>query len=307
MKKSKSLISSIVAGVVILVALVATIFDIDLSSLTNTSSTNTTQATVDIAAIPNYTGSPYIEINNNVPTFTDEEKASTTSFESYSPLDDLGRVGVAYANIGQDLMPTEPRQSISSVKPTGWQSVSYDFVDGKSLYNRAHLIGFQLTGENANKENLMTGTRYLNVDGMLPFENMVAQYIKETNNHVLYRVTPYFDGDNLVANGVQIEAYSVEDNGEGIQFNVYCYNVQPGVIIDYATGNNEEEQLIEVSDNTDAEQLLTQDYVVNINNSKVHLPECSSVAAMSESNKQVVNLTREEVLASYTPCSICNP
>lgn len=170
----------------------------------------------------NYTGEAYKIINNNIPEFV-ESDYTVDSFESYSDLDSLGRCGVAFACVGQDLMPTEDRGSISSVKPSGWQSTKYDIVSGKYLYNRCHLIGYQLTGENANKENLITGTRYLNIDGMLPFENMVADYVKETNNHVLYRVTPVFEDNNLVVSGVQMEAWSVEDEGEGICFNVYCY------------------------------------------------------------------------------------
>ncbi|MCD7893347.1 MAG: DNA/RNA non-specific endonuclease [Erysipelotrichaceae bacterium] len=196
---------------------------------------------IDLDSIPDYEEDPYIEINDNIPYFTDDE-ITTDVFEEYSELDNLGRCGVAYANICQDLMPTEKRQSIGMIKPTGWQIAKYDFVDGKYLYNRCHLIGFQLAGENANEKNLITGTRYMNVDGMLPFENMVADYVKETDNHVLYRVTPLFDGNNLVASGVEMEAYSVEDDGEGICFNVYVYNVQPGVVIDYATGDNELEE-----------------------------------------------------------------
>lgn len=187
--------------------------------------------------IPAYSGQPYIVLNNNIPYFT-EEDITTASFEQYGDLDKLGRCTTAYANVGMDLMPTEKRGNISSIKPSGWHSVQYDHVDGKSLYNRCHLIGFQLTGENANKKNLITGTRYLNVDGMLPFENMIADYVKETNNHVLYRVTPIFRNDDLVADGVQMEAWSVEDKGEGICFHVFAYNVQPGVEIDYATGDS---------------------------------------------------------------------
>lgn len=177
--------------------------------------------------IPSYTGSPYTQINDNVPDFPLDDYM-TEAFETYSDLDELGRCGVAYANVCQELMPTQKRGKIGQVKPSGWQTAKYDSVDGKYLYNRCHLIGYQLTGENANEKNLITGTRYLNVDGMLPFENMVADYVKETGNHVLYRVTPIFTGDNLVADGVQMEAESVEDNGDGILFNVFCYNVQPG-------------------------------------------------------------------------------
>ena len=192
---------------------------------------------VSLEELPAYSGQAYVAINGNQPFFTQADY-TTQSYETYSPLDELGRCGVAQANVGKDLMPTEARGSISSVKPTGWKSVKYDFVDGQSLYNRCHLIGYQLTAENANRENLITGTRYLNVTGMLPFENLVADYVQETGNHVLYRVTPMFDGTDLVARGVLMEGWSVEDNGKGVCFNVYCYNVQPGVIIDYATGDN---------------------------------------------------------------------
>ena len=194
---------------------------------------------ISLENIPAYSGSPYVAINGNRPFFT-EEDFTDCSYETYAPLDGLGRCGPAEACVGEDLMPTEKRGSISSVKPTGWVNRQYDFIDGKSLYNRCHLIGYQLTAENANKQNLITGTRYLNVTGMLPFENMVADYIRETGNHVLYRVSPMFDGVDLVAQGVLMEAWSVEDGGEGICFNVYCYNVQPGVVIDYATGDNHE-------------------------------------------------------------------
>lgn len=195
------------------------------------------QGSITLSEIPEYSGEPYIAVNGNEPEFS-EEDLSEESFETYSELDGMGRCGTAYANVGTDLMPTEKRGSIGQVKPSGWQTVKYDIVDGKYLYNRCHLIGYQLSGENANKENLITGTRYMNVDGMLPFENMVADYVKETGNHVLYRVTPVFDGKDLVAKGVHMEAYSVEDAGEGISYNVYVYNVQPGIEIDYATGDS---------------------------------------------------------------------
>ncbi len=208
-----------------------------LQTLSNHFNQESMEISSTLENIPEYSGNAYVAIDNNIPTFDDGDMTSI-SFERYSELDALGRCGVAYANIGTDLMPGEKRGNISGVKPTGWQSVQYDSVDGKSLYNRCHLIGYQLTAENANKQNLITGTRYLNVDGMLPFENMVADYIKETNNHVLYRVTPIFQGSNLVANGVLMEGYSVEDHGEGICFKVYVYNVQPGIIIDYAKGDS---------------------------------------------------------------------
>lgn len=188
-------------------------------------------------SVPAYSGEPYVTIQNNQPDFETGDM-TTQAFEYYSELDYLGRCGVAYANICLDLMPTEPRGEIGQVKPSGWHTVKYDCVDGKYLYNRCHLIGYQLAGENANEKNLITGTRYLNVTGMLPFENMVDDYVEETGNHVLYRVTPIYSGTNLVANGVQMEALSVEDQGSGICFNVYVYNVQPGVTIDYATGES---------------------------------------------------------------------
>ena len=192
-------------------------------------------------AIPEYSGNPYVELNGNVPYFTDEE-LSTTAFELYSELDSLGRCGACYANVCKEIMPTEERGSIGMVKPTGWHTVKYDCITDRYLYNRCHLIGYQLAGENANEKNLITGTRYLNVDGMLPFENEVADYVDETDNHVLYRVTPVFSDDNLVASGVIIEAKSVEDKGAGVQFNVYCYNVQPGISIDYIDGQSWENQ-----------------------------------------------------------------
>ncbi|MBO7251232.1 MAG: DNA/RNA non-specific endonuclease [Oscillospiraceae bacterium] len=194
----------------------------------------------DTESIPPFSGEAYIAINGNIPFFVEEEY-TTESYEFYSELDDLGRCGVTMACIGLDIMPTDDRGDIGSVKPSGWHSVKYDCVDGKYLYNRCHLIGFQLAGENANKRNLITGTRYLNIEGMLPFENLVADYVKETGNHVLYRVTPIFEGDNLVATGVCMEGWSVEDNGEGVCFCVFAYNAQPGIVIDYATGESWEE------------------------------------------------------------------
>ena len=194
---------------------------------------------VELKDVPAYSGEPYVELNGNAPEFSDEEKQNTKAFEKYSPLDSLGRCGVAYANICKEIQPTEPRGEIGSVRPSGWQTVKYnDLIDGNYLYNRCHLIGYQLAGENANERNLITGTRYLNVQGMLPFENMVDDYVDETGNHVLYKVTPVFEGNNLVASGVQMQAWSVEDQGRGICFNVYCYNVQPQITIDYATGDN---------------------------------------------------------------------
>lgn len=228
----------------------------------------------NLDSIPSYSDSPYATVNQNVPFFNDEEM-SEESYESYSDLDSLGRCGVAEANIGEDLMPTEDRESISQVKPSGWMNKKYDGVDGGYLYNRCHLIGFQLTAENANEKNLITGTRYMNTEGMLPFENMVADYIKETGNHVLYRVTPVFEGDNLLATGVLMEAKSVEDDGEGILYNVFCYNVQPGIEIDYSDGSStlaEESIISEEADDTILfnPNAANGNYVVNSNNGKIH-------------------------------------
>ncbi len=250
-------------------------------------------------SIPEYSGISYVEINGNVPYF-DSADYTETAFESYSELDSLGRCGVAYANVCRETMPTEKRGDISSVKPTGWHSIRYDFVDGQSLYNRCHLIGYQLTAENANSKNLVTGTRYLNVDGMLPFENMIADYVKETNNHVLYRVTPVFVGDELVCRGVEMEAYSVEDSGDGVSFNVYAYNVQPGVVINYTTG------YARLADDPKSTTEKEKTYVINLRNKKVHLPECSSVAAISENNKKTVKSTLFSLLnQGYTACGTC--
>ena len=229
-KKNKKLIAKIV---ILLLILASFYFQDDITKFLN----NNIETSYAVDSVPEYFGSEYIIINDNVPEFA-ESDFTTESFEEYSELDSLGRCGVAFANIGQDLMPTEERGSIGYIKPSGWQTVKYDIVDGKYLYNRCHLIGYQLTGENANPNNLITCTRNMNASVMVKFENDVADYIKETGNHVLYRVTPVFVGDNLLASGVQIEARSVEDKGEGIQFNVYIYNVQEGISIDYKTGES---------------------------------------------------------------------
>lgn len=262
---------------------------------------------VSLEEVPAYSGSPYVELDGNLPGFSLEER-TTDSFETYSTLDALGRCGPAYACVGQDLMPTEDRESISSVRPTGWVQAEYDFVEGGSLYNRCHLIGFQLTGENANEENLITGTRYMNVEGMLPFENMVADYIKETGNHVLYRAAPIFEGENLVASGVVMEALSVEDEGEGVCFHVYVYNVQPGVEIDYATGESWETRDSASSTLESQAEEQETDYVLNTSSKKFHLPDCPSVDSMSGKNRQEYHGTREELIAQgYEPCGSCHP
>lgn len=296
-----------------------------------------TASAFNAADVPAYSGEPYTAVNNNEPYFT-SDNLTTKAFENYSELDALGRCGVAYANVCLETMPTEKRGSISEVKPTGWHSVKYDNVDGKSLYNRCHLIGYQLTAENANQQNLITGTRYLNVDGMLPFENMVADYVKETDNHVLYRVTPIFTGDNLVADGVLMEGYSVEDEGDGICFCVYAYNVQPGITIDYATGdswlssekgnsdsssggNSAVSQ--SAADKSGTQQAAVQtesvketsapvstgtEYILNTNTKKFHYPSCSSVKQMKASNKKEYTGSRDDLIAQgYDPCKKCNP
>ncbi len=265
-------------------------------------------AAVSLAQVPDFSGRPYAVINNNRPGFT-EQDMTEASFEQYSPLDSLGRCGAAFANVGRDIMPTEKRGYIGQVKPSGWKIAKYGHVDGKYLYNRCHLIGYQLTAENANERNLITGTRYMNVQGMLPFENMVADYVKETDNHVLYRVTPVFSGHELVARGVQIEALSVEDKGEGICFNVYCYNVQPGVVIDYATGNSRAEGTAPESAPAEgAGSAAEASYVLNKNSKKFHLPACSGARKIKDKNREAYEGTRGELLdRGYSPCGLCRP
>lgn len=263
--------------------------------------------------IPEYEGVPYVEINGNQPDFAEEELVQE-SYEEYSELDELGRCGEAKACIGEDLMPEEEREDVSSVKPTGWINKAYDNVEGEYLYNRCHLIGFQLSGENANEENLITGTRYMNTEGMLPFENLVADYVTETDNHVLYQVTPVFEGDNLVASGVQMQAESVEDNGEGICFNVYVYNVQPYITINYATGESwESDEETDAEIDAEAGQSSNvgekeTEYILNENTHKFHLPDCSGVKDMKDKNKKEYTGTREHLInEGYEPCGICKP
>lgn len=262
----------------------------------------------DMANIPAYSGKPYVVVNGNTPYFSDSE-LTTTSYESYSDLDSLGRCGVCIASVGQDIMPTEERGSIGSVKPTGWQTVKYNgVVDGNYLYNRCHLIGYQLTAENANDKNLITGTRYMNVEGMLPFENMVADYVKETDNHVLYRVTPIFEGNNLVASGVLMEAKSVEDGGDGILFCVYCYNVQPNVTINYLDGSSKIDGTINVSDdeNTQIEETpvdgeTRQKYAVNSDNGKIHIVgACPATSSGDNAMKQAAYFDTYDEAEEYS-------
>ena len=262
----------------------------------------TSESMVSLDAVPAYSGDPYVVINGNMPFF-EESELTTTSYEEYGELDYLNRCGQVSACVGVDLMPTEERGSIGHVKPSGWQTAKYDCVDGKYLYNRCHLIGFQLTGENATPENLITGTRYLNVDGMLPFENMVADYVQETENHVMYRVTPVFDGEDLVAQGVLMEAWSVEDDGDGICFNVFCYNVQPGVAIDYATGESwpDGEKAPTASESTTM-------YVVNLSSEKFHEATCGSAEKLADDNRLEYFGSREDLIAQgYEPCGSCKP
>lgn len=288
--------------------------DIEYPSHTSSVSNNLDQDAVTANPaeldIPAYTGDPYVAVNNNVPFF-EADDLTTEPFETYASLDALGRCGVAYANLCTELMPTEDRESISEVKPSGWINKPYDNVDGGYLYNRCHLIGFQLAGENANEKNLITGTRYMNVEGMLPFENMVADFLHENPDlHVLYRVTPIFSGTDLVARGVLMEAKSVEDNGAGILFNVYCYNVQPGISIDYATGDNWAETETDMAaDSSSLPSQTTQTaFVLNNRSMKFHLPTCSAVDDISTNNREDVMSSRDKLLdEGYSPCGICNP
>ena len=263
-------------------------------------STSTT-ALLSADEVPEYDTEPYVEINGNKPNF-DTSKYSE-AFESYGELDELGRCTTCFANISKELMPTQERGAIGSIKPTGWHTVKYDCVDGKYLYNRCHLIGYQLTAENANEKNLITGTRYMNVEGMLPFEERVAEYVKASGNHVLYRVTPIFKGDELVARGVQIEAQSLEDNGIGVCFNVYCYNVQPEIEIDYATGDSSYIGTKEANDSGEK-----QTYIVNTSTRKFHKEGCENAQSIKPDNKKVYTGYRESLIKNgYSPCSKCNP
>lgn len=264
--------------------------------------TSQTASAFAYESVPAYAGQPYAVINNNQPFFTEEERLSLTG-EHYAELDELGRCGTAFALVSPETMPTEERGSIGMVRPSGWQTVRYSFVDGQYLYNRCHLIGYQLTGENANEQNLITGTRSLNTQGMLPFENEVADYVEQTGQPVLYRVTPVFVGDELVARGVLMEALSTQDGGTGVRFCVFCYNVEPGVSIDYTDGSSTE---VQTSPTPQATGQTT--YILNTNSKKFHLPDCSGVENMSEKNKQSFTGSRDEVIdQGYTPCQLCNP
>lgn len=297
--------------------------------------------------LPEYSGEPYVRINDNQPFFAKDE-LTQKPFEQYSDLDNLGRCGTAYAIIGPETMPKEEREPIGSVHPSGWQVANYhDLIDGNYLYNRCHLIAFSLAGENANEENLITGTRYLNTEGMQPFELMVLDYIRDTGNHVLYRVTPLYEGDNLIATGVEMEAMSVEDQGKGISFHVFAYNVQPGVIIDYKTGDNwpdpdyrkqentETDDKSSEEENTGIEEKSSEEekdqthvpsnpreelseehsseeteetYILNTNTLRFHYPSCDSVNDMKEKNKETSTESREKLIEEgYQPCGRCKP
>lgn len=312
-----------------------------------------TGASVNLSEIPDYEGKATVEINQNKPFFTKEEMTDT-SYYKFLPLDSEGRCGAAEACLGKDTLATKERGEIGEIKPSGWQTVKYDGIDGNYLYNRCHLLGYALSGENANEKNLITGTRYLNTDGMQPLEEKTLEYIEKTGNHVMYRVTPIYEDDELVARGVLMEAKSVEDDGKGICFCMFCYNVQPGITIDYLTGESKKEeatekqveekktetvdskdqekkvveseaakqdtQVVQESSAKDAEtqavsesqpvvpQSAAQQYILNTNTKKFHIPGCGSVAKMKEKNKQVFYGTREEAIAAgYDPCGNCHP
>ena len=262
---------------------------------------------------------PSVRVHKNRPYFTKKQKKKKKSYESYGKLDSLGRCSTAISCIGRDLMPTEKRGEIGSVKPTGWHTVKYDGIDGVYLYNRCHLIGYQLTGENANERNLITGTRYMNVEGMLPYENEVADYLwSNPKNHVLYRVRPIFAGKDLLARGVLMEAYSVEDKGEGVSFCVFCYNVQPGITINYRNGDSDGPAYTGSGNNSRQEERRDTDtsrddgkehtYILNTNTKKFHLPSCSSVETMSSRNKKTYTGKRKYLIRKgYSPCHRCNP
>ena len=318
MKKRKSLILSLIAVILIFVTVACGRSEGQNTTTTKAKETSTasyagsvsvsgdtTEKTesFDLDSIPPFSGEGYVVINDNKPDFKDSDLV-TNSYESYGALDKLGRCTSCIACVGKDLMPTGQRDSISAVKPTGWQTQKYSFVDGGSLYNRCHLIAYQLTGESANKKNLITGTRFMNVQ-MIPFENKAADYVKATGKHVLYRVTPIFKDNELVARGVQMEAMSVEDKGKSVCFNVYCYNNQPRIEIDYMTGKSKEVAAQSTSDKKEQEQ---GSYVLNTKGKKFHKPDCDSVKQMSDKNKKYFNGSRDELINNgYKPCGACQP
>ena len=263
-----------------------------------------------------FKGEPYAVVNNNKPEFSKKELSLDDGYENYPNLDNLGRCKTVIAKVGPETMPTEERKGIGMIKPTGWHTIRYDnLISDKYLYNRCHLIGFQLAGENANKNNLITGTRYLNVEGMLPFEDEVANYVQSTGNHVIYKVSPIYKGNNLVSSGVQMQAYSVEDKGKGVSFNIYCFNVQPGIIIDYATGDSREsgEKISEnnvtknnSSSSSDSDYNVKKEYVVNTNTGKYHDSSCKSVKSMKGKNKKLMKASKKTLESQgYKPCGNC--
>lgn len=279
---------------------------------------------ISLKKIPAYSGTPYVEINKNRPAFSKKDLSRKTSYQKFSPLDTLGRCGKTVACIGPDLLPHAKRGPIGSVRPSGWHTVKYPRqIRDRYLYNRCHLIAYELTGQNANEKNLITGTRYLNIEGMLPFENKVTEYIRSTGNHVLYRVTPIFKGRCLVASGVEMEARSIEDKGKGISFHVYCYNVQPGITIDYRDGSSRvsgsgsdtgtvspagSAKKSSAASKSPGTSVGRQTYVLNTNTRKFHLPSCSSIARIKPSNKKKITARRSELIREgYDPCGICAP
>lgn len=286
---------------------------IDNSNLSSKDSITTNESQIEfpdgyiatVNDVPRFSDVAYVAIKDNIPDFT-EKDMTTECYEKYTELDSLGRCGVTMACVGVEIMPTEERGSIGQVKPSGWHTVKYEIVDGKYLYNRCHLIGFQLTGENANTKNLITGTRYLNIEGMLPFENMIADYVKETKNHVLYRVTPIFDGSNLVARGVQMEALSVEDNGEGICFNIYAYNNQPGVLINYLTGESKLDDGVDFDNSSNEVSSKKDTYILNTSTKKYHKTDCQFANSIHENNKrEFTGYTNELINQGYSGCKNC--
>jgi len=300
----------------------------DFSPLKNITNVTTyaeteSKSSVDIKSLPEYSGTPYVVINNGKPSFSEKDKERV---EEYSELDKYGRCGTAFANVSKELMPTKPRESIREVRPSGWHTVKYEkIIEDRYLYNRCHLIAYKLAGENANEKNLITGTRYFNVEGMLPFEDEVADYVNATGNHVLYRVRPIFKGSDLVARGVQMEAESVEDNGKGVSFNVYCYNVQPGIRINYKDGSSRPESRVVVNKNKLSKKNKTDKpkkskkaetdngvkagihYIANTNTKKFHISTCRCVKLMKAKNMYRSDNREELIDSGYIPCKVCRP
>lgn len=274
-----------------------------------------------VADLPQWDGQPFVELDGGEPTFTADE-ATTEAFERYGAFDELGRCTYAYACLGPETLATGPRENISHVKPSGWQRSEYDFIDGGILFTRSHLIARQLSGENDNELNLVTGTRYFNATGMIGFEEMTGDYIRSTGNHVLYRVVPIFVGDELVARGAWMEAMSMEDGGAGISFNVYVFNVQPGIEIDYATGDNwlapDPEAVTGTTQGASStsgsgnaapnQPAFDCAYVLNTKSMRFHLPTCDGATSMSDKNRELSNASRDELLdLGYLPCGTCQP